>query len=143
MHAAPEDGGNAEDGSGAGIVGSSNLTAPALVGGVEWNYRVVTSRDRESYHFLRSQFDALFLHENTVPLSHTWIEGYVKRRKSPDRTVEGVTPEAPDPVPTPTPIQEEALQAKEYSACMTMCAVPAKQTPAPSPVILLLPPREL
>ena len=35
-----------EDGCGTAIVGSSNLSATALGPGVEWNYRVITSRGR-------------------------------------------------------------------------------------------------
>ena len=32
------------DGAGVAFAGSSNLTAPALTPGVEWNYRIVSSR---------------------------------------------------------------------------------------------------
>ena len=31
------------DGGGTAFVGSSNLTLPALDGGIEWNYRVLRS----------------------------------------------------------------------------------------------------
>jgi superfamily II DNA or RNA helicase/HKD family nuclease len=108
-------------GRGVAYVGSSNLSRSALETGVEWNYRVVTSRDQEGFTAVTRAFDALFSHPATVAVTHQWLQDYRQRRPVPG-AVQNVqtnaaavdalaeTVEAP---PVPTPVQLEALAALE------------------------------
>jgi hypothetical protein len=68
------------DGSGAAFIGSSNLSETALTNGVEWNYRVVDSRDLAGLTEIREAFEALFRAANSIPLTPDWIEAYRSRR---------------------------------------------------------------
>jgi diadenosine tetraphosphate (Ap4A) HIT family hydrolase/HKD family nuclease len=60
-----------KDAAGGGIafVGSSNLTHTGLAGGVEWNYRVVSSHDERGFDDIASAFEALFVHPDRIPLT--------------------------------------------------------------------------
>jgi superfamily II DNA or RNA helicase/diadenosine tetraphosphate (Ap4A) HIT family hydrolase/HKD family nuclease len=103
-----------KDGTGAAFVGSSNLSVTALTTGVEWNYRVLESRDRAGWNEIRQAFEGLFASLSTVALTPEWIERYRNRRPFGSATV--AIDVAPDPVPeVPTPhvIQQEALAALE------------------------------
>jgi superfamily II DNA or RNA helicase/HKD family nuclease/diadenosine tetraphosphate (Ap4A) HIT family hydrolase len=100
------------DGRVAAFVGSSNLSEIALTSGIEWNYRVLDSRDREGLKDIREAFDALFAHPNTVPLTGEWIERYRSRRPAVRTTIPVEVVEEPAPiVPTPHAIQQEALRS--------------------------------
>lgn len=103
-------------GGGVGLVGSSNLTRPALLGGVEWNYRTVTSRDQAGFEDVVAGFDALFTHPKTRNLDPEWVEEYRKRRPEkrsvPEREI-SPPDEVPEPPPQPHSIQQRALQALE------------------------------
>lgn len=68
------------DGDGHAFVGSSNLSRTALVDGIEWNYRVVSSRDGSGFAEICASFEALFRHPATTELSHEWVESYRARR---------------------------------------------------------------
>jgi superfamily II DNA or RNA helicase/HKD family nuclease/diadenosine tetraphosphate (Ap4A) HIT family hydrolase len=97
------------------FVGSSNLSRAALSDGIEWNYRVVSSRDTRGFAEVRVAFEALFRDPATVALTPEWVEAYRARRAT--------TPLLPIPemlptehpavvdVPQPHSIQEEALAA--------------------------------
>lgn len=102
------------------FVGSSNLTRQALMGGVEWNYRILSAD--ASVAQLRQEFERLFHHPNTRVLDDAWIAAYQARR--PDRhltTIPGgasLAAERPAPIdeelpppPQPHEIQREALEA--------------------------------
>lgn len=93
--------------SGVAYIGSSNITRQALTRGLEWNQRLTGIRDDQQLYSIRSEFERLFTHPGTTELTHRWIEAYAKRRKPP------VDPSRTEPIelPTPHPIQEEALQA--------------------------------
>ena len=97
-------------------VGSSNLTGPALRTGVEWNYRVVHSRDRAGLRSITDGFDRLFGERSTVPVTHAWVDAYERRRVPPPRhrPVE-VAADPPQAPPTPHPVQQEALEALEQT----------------------------
>ncbi len=99
---------------GVAYVGSSNLSRSALEDGVEWNYRIVTARDREGFAQVRRAFEELFAHRQTQPLDEEWIEAYRARRKvleerspSPPVTpseVEGPPPVTPSECEGPPPV---------------------------------------
>ena len=100
-------------GDGTAFVGSSNLSRTALREGVEWNYRVITARDRGGFADAVAGFEALFAHPKTRPLDAEWIEGY-RRRRAPQVVVpSGVQPEGAAPPPMPHTVQQEALRALE------------------------------
>lgn len=91
------------------FVGSSNLSATALKHGVEWNLRMITSRDRAGFSNIASGFATLFDHPKTKPLTVEWIEAYRGRRQVSIIVPSGVLPEPPLPPPTPHEVQAEAL----------------------------------
>ncbi len=98
-------------GNGLAFVGSSNLTEPALGGGLEWNYRVVSSMDHAGFTAVARAFEDLLVHPSTRYLDHAWIDEYAARReKAPTRVVE-VVRETPEPPPVPHKVQSEALAA--------------------------------
>jgi superfamily II DNA or RNA helicase/diadenosine tetraphosphate (Ap4A) HIT family hydrolase len=102
-------------GSGVAYVGSSNLTETALTEGVEWNYRVISSENREGFSDVAGAFEALFHHPSTRALDHAWVAEYRQRRRlraAEPRPVE-IIEEAPPPPPTPHEVQREALEALE------------------------------
>lgn len=102
---------------GVAFVGSSNLTRTALSQGVEWNYRVVPSRDAAGFGEVVRGFAALFRGPATVALDQAWIDAYRKRRPREKTKATGdrveVTAEPPEPPPEPHDVQKEALAALE------------------------------
>ena len=104
------------EGAGSAFVGSSNLSASALKHGIEWNYQVISSRDRIGYGAIRSAFEKLFVHPATTQLTIDWIDEYRERRPKLSPTV-AVDAEADQEiegaleVPRAHAIQEQALQA--------------------------------
>lgn len=98
------------DGMGTAFIGSSNLSQTALQSGVEWNYRVITSRDRAGFNDVCAAFEALFVSPKTRVLDAEWVEAY-RRRRAPEPPVRtGVVPEAVAEPPDPTPVQNLALE---------------------------------
>ncbi len=100
------------DGTGAAFIGSSNLSASALTTGIEWNYRILESRDRTAWAEIRQAFESLFASPHTVALTPEWVERYRSRRPSPFRLTD-VMPDPAVDVPVPHSIQQEALSALE------------------------------
>ncbi len=106
------------DGRGVAFVGSSNLSRMALSQGVEWNYRIISSRDDSGFQDIVKGFETLFYHPSTRPLDQNWIDAYASRRL-PQSLLAGfdvvTTPEAvpSEPSPDPHEIQKEALAALE------------------------------
>ena len=96
-------------------VGSSNLTRAALERGVEWNYRLTRQSEPQAVATIEEEFDKLFEHPRTVPLTEGWVEAYRGRRRQPAHVREpvGVDTEVEKPAPPPKPhsIQQEALAA--------------------------------
>jgi len=100
---------------GTAFVGSSNLSRTALEGGVEWNYRVVTARDRSGFADVVAGFNKVFEHPKARPLTPEWIAAYEKRRV-PAPAADELPPAEPAlPVPVPHDVQREALAALDRS----------------------------
>jgi superfamily II DNA or RNA helicase/HKD family nuclease len=109
-----------EGDSGTAFVGSSNLSKAALQQGVEWNYRVVKSRDGRGFRALKDSFDALFRHPATTELTNAWVEKYKDRRVVRESLQLPLEAEVAPPaevatVPVPHSIQIEALAALQES----------------------------
>jgi superfamily II DNA or RNA helicase/HKD family nuclease len=102
---------------GVAFVGSSNLTRTALSQGIEWNYRVVPSRDAVGFAEVREGFDALFTGPSTVALDQAWVDAYRGRRPTLAASSTGdrieVDAEPLEPPPEPHDVQKEALAALE------------------------------
>jgi superfamily II DNA or RNA helicase/diadenosine tetraphosphate (Ap4A) HIT family hydrolase/HKD family nuclease len=97
------------DESAAAFVGSSNLSAAGLDGGVEWNIGV----DRAAP--MRAAFERLWTDSRTRPLTGDWLRTY--RRHAPPANVIPLEVEIEPPLQpaVPRPVQREALEALEAS----------------------------
>lgn len=99
------------DGTSLAFVGSSNLSAPALRNGIEWNYRAL---DPEGVAQVQQAFETIFEHPATRPLDSDWIHHY-RLRRAPMRVAEALPIRAeldpPEPPPKPHGVQQEALAA--------------------------------
>jgi superfamily II DNA or RNA helicase/HKD family nuclease len=100
---------HARDSEGVALVGSSNLSQTGLTDGIEWNYRVVTTRDAQGFGHVLDAFERLFNHPATRPLSAEWISQYEVRRKKP--VVHQVPEEIVEDPFAPHTIQAKALAA--------------------------------
>jgi superfamily II DNA or RNA helicase/HKD family nuclease/diadenosine tetraphosphate (Ap4A) HIT family hydrolase len=99
---------------GVAWVGSSNMSASALVDGIEWNYRVESRRDAAGLALVRGAFETLFADPATRDLDEAWLAEYRGRRPALAALATEPRGEPPEPtpdVPTPNPVQEEALTA--------------------------------
>jgi type I site-specific restriction endonuclease/HKD family nuclease len=98
------------------LVGSSNLSRPALREGLEWNFRTVTSRDRRGFAEVLAGFEQLFAHPQTRSLDADWVDRYAQRRyvlrSVPQREIAPVD-EPIVPPPDPHEIQHRALTKLE------------------------------
>jgi diadenosine tetraphosphate (Ap4A) HIT family hydrolase len=104
-------------GDGVAFVGSSNLSESALLTGIEWSYRTVSSTDAPAFAGITQVFESLFHHPATRELTAAWVDGYRQRRKIAPRPETAAPPVdvelEPRPVVTPHAVQLEALAALE------------------------------
>ncbi len=114
-----------DEGAVAAYVGSSNISRTALESAVEWNYRFTPDDDPRALGRLRAEFDTLFLHPNTRPLTHEWVQAYERRRRPRNSQNEPVGIDAATDLtapPTPHDVQQEALAALIASRRDGQCA---------------------
>lgn len=98
---------------GRAFIGSSNISRQALQQGLEWNYRIDYPGDDGFLEACR-RFDELFEHPRCATLTDAWIDGYERRRIKPVQSFEAGSTES-EPPPTPSKLQQEALQALRSS----------------------------
>jgi superfamily II DNA or RNA helicase/diadenosine tetraphosphate (Ap4A) HIT family hydrolase len=103
---------SASHGHQTAYIGSSNLTHTAMQTGIEWNYRIDSAGDAPGVQAVTIAFESLFRHPDTRPVDRQWIESYRQRRCTPSQPAE-IQHEAPQEIPTPHSVQEEALKALE------------------------------
>jgi superfamily II DNA or RNA helicase/diadenosine tetraphosphate (Ap4A) HIT family hydrolase len=101
-------------GAGTALVGSSNLTRPALTNGVEWNFRTLSSMDRTGFSAVQQAFDALLCHPRVRIVDADWLDSY-QRGRTPESDLGGMKREPPPPPPEPHGIQKRALRALELT----------------------------
>lgn len=117
-----------DEGTGAMIVGSSNLSRSALTTGVEWNMRHFDRADAAPLSAARQAFDALLERPETIDLTDAWIDAYEARRPETLPSVAGIAPEPTPDQPRPHEVQAEALRAldatraKGYGAGLVVLA---------------------
>jgi superfamily II DNA or RNA helicase/diadenosine tetraphosphate (Ap4A) HIT family hydrolase len=97
--------------SGVAFVGSSNVSASALVTGVEWNLRADRALDPEAYRRIREAFEAVW--GQAAPLTYDWVTAYAARaRRAPVALPPGESEAEPlTAAPEPHEIQLDALDA--------------------------------
>jgi HKD family nuclease len=94
----------AGEAAGAGFVGSANASASGLRDGVEWS---LETRDHAALRQMRESFEELWTSPQTEVLTQALIDGFVEADRTPGAEVVAVAP--PADLPTPTPVQVEAL----------------------------------
>ena len=92
----------------AAFVGSNNLSASGIAGGIEW--AVGASQVAP----LLTAFERLWSDARSRPLTHELLADY-RRRWRPAAHTAGVVPEPPATPPAPWPVQREALTALEQT----------------------------
>jgi superfamily II DNA or RNA helicase/diadenosine tetraphosphate (Ap4A) HIT family hydrolase len=100
------------EGGGTAFVGSSNFSASALRGGIEWNYRVITPQDSLGFAEIIRAFDELFEDKRCCAIDAEWVRGYERRRQQAPPAKSGTDELQPRP-PEPHRIQQAALCALE------------------------------
>jgi hypothetical protein len=92
----------------AAFVGSNNLSASGIGGGIEW----ALGADRADR--LLVAFERLWSDPRSQPLTHELLADY-RRHWQPTGNTAGVMPEPPAIPPAPWPVQREALTALEQT----------------------------
>lgn len=103
---------NGEKDEGCAFIGSSNISKAALLSGLEWNFRIERKEDEARFQVILNEYNTLFNDARCKPLTHQWIDDYIKR--IPIQSVKAEIQPGQDEVespPAPTPIQAEALAA--------------------------------
>jgi superfamily II DNA or RNA helicase/diadenosine tetraphosphate (Ap4A) HIT family hydrolase/HKD family nuclease len=101
---------SAADGSTAEVfVGSNNLSASGIAGGIEWAVGL-----DHSAPFLAA-FERLWSDPRSRPLTHALLADYRQRWQPPGARATGVIPEPRAVPPAPRPVQREALTALEQT----------------------------
>jgi superfamily II DNA or RNA helicase/diadenosine tetraphosphate (Ap4A) HIT family hydrolase/HKD family nuclease len=90
------------------FVGSNNLSASGIGGGIEWAICADQSAP------FPAAFERLWSDLRSQPLTHELLADY-RRRWQPTAHTIGVMPESPATAPTPRPVQREALTALEQT----------------------------
>src|SRR5216683_2525575 len=92
----------------ATFVGSNNLSASGIAGGIEW----AIGTDQAAP--MQAAFERLWSDPRSQPLTHELLAEY-RRNWQPAAHTAGVVPEPPATPPAPRPMQREALTALEQT----------------------------
>ncbi|MGE5287554.1 MAG: DEAD/DEAH box helicase family protein [Micromonosporaceae bacterium] len=92
----------------AAFVGSNNLSASGISGGIEWAISAGQAAP------LLTAFERLWSDPRSQPLTHELLADY-RQRWQPTMHSAGVVPEPPATPPAPRPVQREALTALEQT----------------------------
>jgi superfamily II DNA or RNA helicase/diadenosine tetraphosphate (Ap4A) HIT family hydrolase/HKD family nuclease len=90
------------------FVGSNNLSASGIGGGIEWAIGAEQSTP------FPAAFERLWSDPRSQPLTHELVADY-RRRWRPAAHTAGMMPELPATAPAPRPVQQEALKALEQT----------------------------
>lgn len=90
----------------AGFVGSANVSASGLRDGFEWS---LETRDSATLSQMRDSFEDLWTSPQSEVLTQSLIDDFVEAERLPGADVVAVAP--PSGLPSPTPVQAEALAA--------------------------------
>jgi superfamily II DNA or RNA helicase/diadenosine tetraphosphate (Ap4A) HIT family hydrolase/HKD family nuclease len=99
---------SADGAAAAAFVGSNNLSASGIAGGIEWAIGAGQAAP------LLTAFERLWSDPRSQPLTHELLADYRQRWKPAAHTA-GVVAEPPATPPTPWPVQREALAALEQT----------------------------
>jgi len=99
---------SADGAAAATFVGSNNLSASGIAGGIEWSIGTGQAAP------LLTAFERLWSDPRSQPLTHALLADY-RRRWQPAAGTAGVVPEPPKTPPAPRPVQREALSALEQT----------------------------
>lgn len=112
-----------EDGQrGSAFIGSSNISRPALLDGIEWNYEVRFDDQRDGHDIscfkrIREEYRSLLAHPAVTALDYPWINTYEARRRVERFPTEPGSND-PEPLPpTPNLVQNDALTALKETRC--------------------------
>jgi superfamily II DNA or RNA helicase/diadenosine tetraphosphate (Ap4A) HIT family hydrolase/HKD family nuclease len=97
---------SADGAAAVAFVGSNNLSASGIAGGIEW----AIGADQAGP--LLAAFERLWSDPRSLPLTHDLLADY-RQRWQPAAHTAGVVPESPARPPAPWPVQREALAALE------------------------------
>lgn len=96
-------------------VGSSNLSRDALTATLEWNLRVERATSGQAVLEIAAGFERLWHAPESAPLSDALVRAYQARRRVPTVPVAPGSADAEEGVPSPLPVQVEALEALRAS----------------------------
>ena len=99
---------SADGAAATAFVGSNNLSASGIGGGIEWAIGTDQSAP------FPAAFERLWSDPRSQPLTHELLADY-RRRWQPAAHTAGVMPEPPATAPAPRPVQREALTALEQT----------------------------
>lgn len=99
---------SADGATAATFVGSNNLSASGIAGGIEWAIGTAQAAP------LLTAFERLWSDPRSQPLTHELLADY-RERWEPTARPAGVVPEPPAIPPTPWSVQREALAALEQT----------------------------
>ena len=99
---------SADSAAAAAFVGSNNLSASGIAGGIEWAVGAGQVAP------LLAAFERLWTDPRSQPLTHELLAEYRQRWRLTAHTA-GVIPEPPTMPPAPWPVQREALTALEQT----------------------------
>ncbi|MBC7005039.1 DEAD/DEAH box helicase family protein [Photobacterium sp. BZF1] len=106
--------------NGTAFIGSNNISKSALTDAHEWCLRLDyispdDSPQANQFYNIRNQFNNIFNHSSSKPITDLWIDNYIKRRTPPTLSVVGDSSFLDEEAYVPNSAQIEALDALNLS----------------------------